>query len=130
RSAALKEGDVTVGNRTRAKIVKNKLAPPFREAEFDIIYGTGISREGDLIDLGVESKVVEKSGAWFNFKDTRLGQGRENSRNFLRDNPDVAQTIENEVRARLGVPAPTYTAAESTSAELPKPRKGDRAERG
>jgi recombination protein RecA len=132
RIAALKDGDVTVGNRTRVKVVKNKLASPFCEAEFDIIYGEGISREGDLIDLGVENKVVEKSGAWFNFKDQRLGQGRENARNFLREHPDVTLTIENEVRARLNLPAVGLRVAVEPAAEAEKevplkPRKLERA---
>jgi len=93
RIAAIKEGDQFIGNRTRVKVVKNKLAPPFREAEFDILYGEGISLEGDLIDLGVEKKVVEKSGAWFSFAGERLGQGREHARQFLKQNRDVAQKI-------------------------------------
>src|SRR5438876_997041 len=88
RIAAIKEGDTVVGGRTRAKIVKNKVAPPFREAEFDIMYGEGISREGDLIDLGVDKNIIEKSGAWFSFQGERLGQGRENARQFLKEDPD------------------------------------------
>src|ERR1700756_5973664 len=87
RIAAIKEGEVVVGNRTKVKIVKNKVAPPFREAEFDIIYGEGISREGDLIDLGVAQNIVEKSGSWYSYKGERIGQGRENARQFLKDNP-------------------------------------------
>src|SRR5450432_4322101 len=89
RIAAIKEGEVVVGNRTKVKIVKNKVAPPFREAEFDIIYGEGISREGDLIDLGVAQNIVEKSGSWYSYKGERIGQGRENARQFLKDNPEV-----------------------------------------
>jgi len=115
RIAALKEGDSAVGNRTRAKMVKNKLAAPFREAEFDILYGHGISLEGDLIDLGVQQKLVEKSGAWFSFKDTRLGQGRENARSFLRDNPEVAATLELEIRARLGLATEPGAAVDGTT---------------
>ena len=91
RIAAIKDGDTVIGGRTRVKIVKNKLAPPFREAEFDVMYGEGISREGDLLDLAVENKIVEKSGAWFAYGGDRLGQGRENSKGFLRDNPAIAQ---------------------------------------
>ncbi|MGI8782951.1 MAG: recombinase RecA [Acidobacteriota bacterium] len=98
RIAAIKEGDQFIGNRTRVKVVKNKLAPPFREAEFDILYGEGISLEGDLIDLGVEKKVVEKSGAWFSFAGERLGQGRENARQFLKQNRDVSQKINAGIR--------------------------------
>src|SRR5574338_221402 len=98
RIAAIKEGDVVIGNRTKVKIVKNKVAPPFREAEFDILYGEGISREGDLLDLAVEHKIIEKSGTWFAFGGERLGQGRENAKQFLRDNPDTFKAIEERVR--------------------------------
>jgi recombination protein RecA len=104
RIGAIKDGDRAVGNRTRVKVVKNKVAPPFRECEFDIMYGEGISREGDVIDLGVNNKVVEKSGAWFSYKGERLGQGRENSKQTLRDNPEMLQRVENEVRTALGIP--------------------------
>ena len=90
RVGALKDGEKVVGNRTRVKVVKNKMAPPFREVEFDILYGEGISREGDLVDLGAECGVVEKSGAWFGFDGERIGQGRENAKQFLREHPDVA----------------------------------------
>ena len=103
RIAAIKEGDVVVGNRTKVKIVKNKVAPPFREAEFDIIYGEGISREGDLIDLSVTHNVIEKSGSWYSYKGERIGQGRENSRQFLKDNPDIRAAIDNEIRTQLGL---------------------------
>ncbi len=103
RIATIKDGDVVTGGRTRVKIVKNKLAPPFREAEFDVMYGEGISREGDLLDLAVEHKIVEKSGAWFAYSGERLGQGRENSKGFLRDNPELLQTIEDRVRKELGL---------------------------
>ncbi|MEM1245162.1 MAG: recombinase RecA [Acidobacteriota bacterium] len=104
RIAALKDGDEVVGSRARIKVVKNKVAPPFRQAEFDIDYGEGISRPGELIDLGVEHKEVIKSGAWFSYGDVRLGQGRENSKQFLRDNPDVAEEIELNIRAKMGLP--------------------------
>jgi recombination protein RecA len=103
RELSIKDGDVTVGNRTKVKVVKNKLAPPFRIAEFDIIYGEGISREGDLIDLGTQHNVIEKSGAWFSFKDTRLGQGRENVKRFLKENADMAREIEEQVRVKLNL---------------------------
>ena len=103
REMSIKEGDQTVGNRTKVKVVKNKLASPFKVAEFDIIYGEGISREGDLLDLGTQHSVVEKSGAWFAYKDTRLGQGRDNVKRFLRDNPDIAQEIEEQLRVKLGL---------------------------
>ena len=103
RIASLKDGDAVIGGRTRVKIVKNKLAPPFREAEFDVMYGEGISREGDLLDLAVEHKIVEKSGAWFAYGGDRLGQGRENAKTFLRDNPVIFKTIEERVRRELGL---------------------------
>ena len=107
RIGAIKDGDVVIGGRTRVKIVKNKVAPPFRQAEFDLMYGRGISREGDLLDLAVDRKIVERSGTWFSYSGDRLGQGRENAKNFLRSNPDTAQAIEDKVRAELGLAAPT-----------------------
>ena len=110
RIGAIKSGDVVVGGRTRVKIVKNKVAPPFRLAEFDIMYGEGISHEGDLLDLAVERKIVEKSGTWFSYGGERLGQGRENCKNFLRANPDTAAAIEEKVRAELGLSAPATEA--------------------
>jgi recombination protein RecA len=103
RIGSLKDGDTVIGGRTRVKIVKNKLAPPFREAEFDVMYGEGISREGDLLDLAVEHKVVDKSGAWFAYGGERLGQGRENAKAFLRENPDVFRAIDDRVRRELGM---------------------------
>jgi recombination protein RecA len=103
RIAAIKEGEVVVGNRTKVKIVKNKVAAPFREAEFDIIYGEGISREGDLIDLGVAQNLVEKSGSWYSYKGDRIGQGRENARQFLKDNPDIRQQLDTDLRKALGM---------------------------
>lgn len=103
RELPIKEGDQTIGNRTKVKVVKNKLAPPFRIAEFDIIYGEGISREGDLLDLGTTHGVIEKSGAWFSYKDTRLGQGRENVKRFLKENPDIAKSVEEQLREKLGL---------------------------
>jgi recombination protein RecA len=103
RIASIKEGETVVGGRTRVKVVKNKLAPPFREAEFDVMYGEGISREGDLLDLAVEHKVIEKSGAWFAYGGERLGQGRENVKQFLRDHPDITRAIEERVRKELGL---------------------------
>jgi recombination protein RecA len=106
RIAAVKDGDVAIGNRTRAKVVKNKVAPPFREAEFDIIYGEGISREGDLLDLGVTQGLVEKSGSWYSFRGERIGQGRENARQFLKEHPDATAGLDNELRQRLGLIAP------------------------
>jgi recombination protein RecA len=103
RIAAIKDGDAVTGNRTKVKVVKNKVAPPFREAEFDIIYGEGISREGDLLDLGVTHNIVEKSGSWFSYKGERVGQGRENVRQFLKDNPDIRAKIDVELRKSLGL---------------------------
>ena len=103
RIGAIKDGDVVVGGRTRVKVVKNKVAPPFREAEFDVMYGEGISREGDLLDLAVDRKIVEKSGTWFAFGGDRLGQGRENVKQFLKDNPAIFKTLEEKVRRELGM---------------------------
>ena len=103
RELPIKDGDTTVGNRTKVKVVKNKLAPPFRIAEFDIIYGEGISREGDLLDLAAQHGTIEKSGAWFSYKDTRLGQGRDNVKKFFKENPDILQTIEEQLRVKLGL---------------------------
>src|SRR6266436_4383609 len=106
RIAAIKEGEVVIGNRTKIKIVKNKMAPPFREAEFDIIYGEGISKEGDLIDLGAAQNLIEKSGAWYSYKSERIGQGRENAKQFLKDNPDVRKKLDAELRKALGLLGP------------------------
>ena len=103
RIETLKEGTDAVGNRTRVKVVKNKMSPPFKVAEFDILYGIGISREGSLIDLGVEQGIVRKSGAWYTYEGDQLGQGKENARNFLRDNPDLANEIEKRIKEKLGV---------------------------
>jgi recombination protein RecA len=103
RIASIKDGDQVVGGRTRVKIVKNKVAPPFREAEFDVMYGEGISREGDLLDLAVEKRIIEKSGAWFAYGGERLGQGRENVKQFLKDNPAMFRAIEDRVRRELGL---------------------------
>ncbi len=103
RIAAIKDGDAVVGNRTKIKIVKNKMAPPFREAEFDIIYGEGISKEGDLVDLGVAQNMIEKSGAWYSYKGERIGQGRENARTFLKENVDICKKIDSELRKQLGL---------------------------
>ncbi len=103
RIAAIKEGDLVVGSRTKVKIVKNKTAAPFREAEFDIMYGEGISREGDMLDLAAIHNIVEKSGSWFSYKGERIGQGRENAKQFLKDNKDIATKIEQEVRKKVGL---------------------------
>ena len=103
RIGAIKDGDQVVGGRTRVKVVKNKVAPPFREAEFDVMYGEGISKEGDLLDLAVDKKIVDKSGTWFAFGGERLGQGRENVKQFMKDNPAITKTIEDRVRRELGL---------------------------
>jgi recombination protein RecA len=112
RIGSIKEGDVVVGSRTRVKVVKNKLAPPFREAEFDILYNQGISYEGDLVDQAVERKLIEKSGAWFSYKGERLGQGRENAKLFIREHPDVAETLTLKLREILGLVKPAAAAVE------------------
>jgi recombination protein RecA len=125
RIASIKEGEAVIGGRVRVKVVKNKVAPPFREAEFDILYGEGISREGDLLDLAVDRKVVEKSGTWFSYGNERLGQGRENAKQFLRENPDLCKKLEDRVRKELGLvtdtPAPAEPVAEKE--KPPAPRK-------
>jgi len=114
RIAAIKEGDVVTGSRTKVKVVKNKVAAPFREAEFDIMYGEGISREGDLLDLAAAKEILEKSGSWFSYKGERIGQGRENARQFLKDNKDTMAKLEAEVRKQLGlIPAAPAAAASS-----------------
>jgi recombination protein RecA len=105
RIETLKDGTEPVGNRTRVKVVKNKVAPPFKQAEFDILYGQGISREGGLIDMGVEHGFIRKSGAWYTYEGDQLGQGKENARNFLKDNPDLGNEIEKKIKEKLGVGA-------------------------
>jgi recombination protein RecA len=121
RIQSIKEGDRVVGSRTRAKVVKNKVAAPFREAEFDIIYGEGVSREGDLLDLGVAKGLLEKSGTWISYKGERLGQGRENARIFLKENADIRQKIENDLRKAVGL------AAVSAAEETDKPAETQKA---
>ena len=121
RIETLKDGNDAVGNRTRVKVVKNKMAPPFKQAEFDIIYGTGISREGSLIDLGVEIGIVKKSGAWFTYEADQLGQGKENARTFLIDNPDLANDIEKKIREHyvpVVVDAELVAAIDEATAEV------------
>jgi recombination protein RecA len=120
RVGAIKEGEDTTGNRTRLRVVKNKVAPPFRAAEFDILFGEGISREGDLLDLGIEHKIVEKAGSWFSYGEIRLGQGRENARVFLKDNPDLATEIEVKLREALGMP-------KRAPAVVPAPQEPEKA---
>jgi recombination protein RecA len=127
RVASLKDGDVVVGSRTKVKVVKNKVASPFRQAEFDINYGEGISRAGELIDVGLEAKIVEKSGAWLSYGDLRIGQGRENAKQFLKENPELAAEIEAKVRKALGlVPVetkPAPAAVPSAVAETPREKE-------
>jgi recombination protein RecA len=110
RIETLKDGQEAVGNRTRVKVVKNKMAAPFKQAEFDIIYGVGISREGSLIDMGVDEGIVKKSGAWYTYESQQLGQGKENSRTFMIENPDVADEIERKIKAKLGIGVPRAVA--------------------
>ena len=118
RIETLKDGTDMVGNRTRVKVVKNKVAPPFKQAEFDILYGAGISREGSLIDVGVEQAIVRKSGAWYTYEGDQLGQGKENARKFLRENPDVANEIEKRIKEKLGVGAVLDAAVEPLPAPV------------
>jgi recombination protein RecA len=117
RIGAIKKGDEVIGNETRVKVVKNKVAPPFKQAEFDILYNEGISRQGEIIDLGVKLGIVEKSGAWYSYGDDRIGQGKDNVRNFLKENPDIAQEIESRIRGEL-LPGKTAVQEEEPEAEL------------
>jgi recombination protein RecA len=129
RIQAIKEGDKVVGSRTRAKVVKNKVAAPFREAEFDIVYGEGISREGDLIDLGVDKGLVEKSGTWLSFGGERMGQGRENARTFLKEHTDIRSKLENGLRKKLEIAIPGGSNAASSGANghaAGAPAQGDK----
>jgi recombination protein RecA len=112
-----------VGSRVKVKIVKNKCAAPFRQAEFDVAYGQGISKTGELIDIGIENKVVDKSGSWFSYGDMRLGQGRENAKQFLADNPDLMAEVEAKVRKALGMGAPELTVIEGGMESSPQPKK-------
>jgi recombination protein RecA len=118
----LKDGTDAIGNRTRVKVVKNKMAAPFKQAEFDIMYGVGISREGSLIDFGVEHGVVKKSGAWYTYEGEQLGQGKENSRNYLLENAKVADEIEQKILAKLGIGQP-IVATEAPAVEAKAPAK-------
>jgi recombination protein RecA len=114
RIGSIKKNDEVIGNETRVKVVKNKVAPPFREAIFDILYGEGISRQGEIIDLGVQAKIVDKAGAWYSYNGERIGQGKDNAREFLRENADIAREIENRIRESLGVNAMAEAAVAST----------------
>jgi recombination protein RecA len=128
RVGAIKNGDNVVGSRTRVKVVKNKVAPPFKEVEFDIMYGTGISREGDLIDLASNDGIVEKSGSWFAFKGERIGQGRENAKEYLREHPEISKEIETRVLEKYGVIKPAAGAA-APPAESEAPSEGEKRPR-
>jgi len=103
RTGTIKKGDEAVGSETKVKVVKNKVSPPFKEAHFDILYGEGISRAGEIVDMGVAARIIEKSGAWYAYNGEKIGQGRDNAREFLKENPDLANEIENRVRAQLGI---------------------------
>jgi recombination protein RecA len=127
RIETLKDGTDAVGNRTRVKVVKNKMAPPFKQAEFDILYGVGISREGSLLDYGVDQGIVKKSGAWYTYDGDQLGQGKENSRNFLIANPDIAADIEHKILVKLGVITdPNATADSASNVESIEPKIAQR----
>ena len=130
RITHIKDGENIIGNRTKVKVVKNKVAPPFREAEFDIVYGEGISKLGELIDIGVENKIVDKAGAWFSYKGERLGQGRDNAKNTLRDNPAMRDKIEAEVRAALGIGKPQAAAGAAAAEASPAPTPAPTGRRG
>jgi recombination protein RecA len=129
RIGAIKKGDEVIGSETRVKVVKNKVAPPFRQAEFDILYGEGISREGEVLEIGVNLGVLEKSGAWYIYNGDRLGQGKDNSRDFLKENPALAREIEARIREKAGVAAPAAKAAEDKAddkkvEQLPTRKRG------
>jgi recombination protein RecA len=135
RIGAIKNGDLAVGNRTRVKVVKNKLAPPFREVEFDIMYGHGISREGDLIDLATEANIIEKSGAWYGFGGERIGQGRENAKEFLKEHPETYDAIERKLLTHVGINRvgvtdviPVVAAGPTAAAEKPAMTNGKKAQ--
>ncbi|MFO7496517.1 MAG: recombinase RecA [Desulfobacterales bacterium] len=116
RTGAIKDGQEVIGNRTKVRVVKNKMAPPFKEAEFDIMYGEGISQTGDLLDMGVAAEIIEKSGAWYSFEGERIGQGRENVKRFMQDNPDIFQSIQKRVKTALGLLVPAPEAADAAPA--------------
>ncbi len=128
RTGSIKRGEEVIGSETKVKVVKNKVAPPFKVAEFDILYGEGTSREGEIIDLGVEAKIVDKSGAWYAYQGEKIGQGKDNAREFLRENPDLALEIENKVREALGVPLQAGKAVAEGAAAPSKPAKAGKAD--
>jgi recombination protein RecA len=124
RTGTIKKGDEAIGNETKVKVVKNKVSPPFKTAEFDILFGEGISREGEIMDMGVNAKILEKSGAWYAYNGEKIGQGRDNSREFLRENPALAIEIENKVRESLGIALLPVAAGDAAA----KPAKGGKAQ--
>jgi recombination protein RecA len=117
RIGSIKRGDEVIGNETRVKVVKNKVSPPFREALFDILYGEGISREGEIIELGVNHRIIEKSGAWYAYAGDKIGQGKDNAREFLREHPEIASEIEAKIRETVGVPLPTRIKGDGNGAD-------------
>src|SRR2546428_1622569 len=124
RTTQIKEGEEVIGSRVKVKVVKNKCAAPFRQAEFDVGYGEGISKTGELIDIGIEHRIIEKSGSWFSYGDVRIGQGRENAKGFLRENADLASEVESKARKSLGIGVPELTVIEVGE---PQPKKERRA---
>jgi recombination protein RecA len=120
---SIKQGDSVVGNRTRVKVIKNKVAPPFKQAEFDIMYGEGISRQGNVLDVGVREEIIQKSGSWFSYNDTRIGQGRENAKQFLKENADMLLEIENKIREKYNLPIAQNAVAESNTSNSKKDEK-------
>ncbi len=118
RTGTIKKGDEAIGNETKVKVVKNKVAPPFKTAEFDIMFGQGISREGEVIDMGVTANILDKSGAWYAYNGEKIGQGRDNAREFLKENPALAREIENKVRASLGIALMAGTEAPEVAAKV------------
>ena len=128
RIGTIKKGDEAIGNETKVKVVKNKVSPPFKTAEFDILFGEGISREGEIIDMGVTAKIVDKSGAWYAYMGEKIGQGRDNAREFLRENPSLSREIENKVRESLGIPMLAADAGAADAAVASKADKADKAE--
>lgn len=125
RIGSIKRGDEMVGNETRVKVVKNKVAPPFKQTEFDIMYGSGISREGEIIDLGVQTGVVDKAGAWYSYDGNRIGQGKDNVREFLKERPELAREIENKVREKLGVALMSAAVSRPAAAPVVDPAEGE-----
>src|SRR5215467_3722725 len=129
RTGTIKKGEEAIGNETKVKVVKNKVSPPFKTAEFDILFGEGISREGEIIDMGVNAKLIDKSGAWYAYNGEKIGQGRDNAREFLRENPELAHEIENKVREALGIPLLPAAEGAEEAAPPAKPSKADKAEK-